>query len=399
MPSDIKLRVLIAAEERSIRDQIRQYLLDQGNFEIAGTAVDGQEAVQLTMLLRPDVALIKADLPIFSGFEASEMIGLAAPEVCRIILGDGTPDTQTWQKAMTSGVRAYVPSPYSDDQLRQALAGVVSAPNRLSAPEFINATDPTLLPKVVTVTGGKGGIGKTTIAVSLATCLAEKHPGKVILCDFYTQFGDVSTMLDITPRKSLSDLTQTTDQIDLDMLEGYMIDQDGGLKILIASTKSQPIDAISVSDAESIIHSLKRAYTHIIIDLPPILHPTTLYVLSHCYQMLLVTNLFDMPTVRDAKELYDTVAGTYMLEDRISLVANRVSKCDRLTLADLERLFGRKVDVQIPNDRRLVSSINQGVPFVKAYARSPLVAAIHQIIDKLDGTNSTVSGLKQGSRR
>ncbi|MBI2844116.1 MAG: AAA family ATPase [Armatimonadetes bacterium] len=374
-----KPRVLIAAKERGLRDQLRQLVLADGSYEIAGTAVDGQEAVQLSVLLRPEVILIKSDLPIFNGFEAAEMIGLAAPEVRSVLVGDGQPDAQILRKAMRSGLRAYLTSPVSEPELREALENLKNIGDRRFTPEYETATDPSQLPKVIVVTGGKGGIGKSTIATSLAMCLAQRFPGKVVLFDMYTQFGDIATMLNITSPKPLCELVQAMDEMDLEMLEGYMVEHETGLKVLVSTTNAQPIDAISVSSAESTLHNLKRAYTYIVVDMPPILHATTLYMLSHCYSLVLVTNLFDMPTVRDAKELYSIVLGDYVPEEKIFLVANRISKYDRLTLSDVERLFGRPVSAQVPNDRRLVSAVNQGVPFVKAYSRSPLVTAVDKI--------------------
>jgi Flp pilus assembly CpaE family ATPase len=129
-----------------------------------------------------------------------------------------------------------------------------------------------------------------------------------------------------------------------------------------------------------------------VVDLPPILHATTLYVLSHCYRMFLVTNLFDMPTVMDTKEFYDILVGDYVPAENVAIIANRVSKYDRLALADLERIFGQKVFAQAPNDQRLVSAVNQGTSFMKAYSRSPLAEAIEKIADSLTREDSQTGG-------
>lgn len=378
-PLNGKIRVLIAAKERGVRDHIRQLVLSDEKYEIAATAIDGQEAVQLAVLHRPNVVLLNAELPIFNGFEAAEMISLAAPEVHTVLMGNRQPDSQDLKKAMMSGLRAYIPSPLVEAEFYQTLERLSRVGEIKGTPAYQTATDPALLPKLIVVTGGKGGIGKTTIATSLATYLAQQNPGKVVLFDLYTQFGDIATVLNISPQKSLCDLVASSEEIDLDLLEAYMTEHVTGLKVLVSATGAQPIDAISVSDAENTIHALKRAYTHIVVDLPPILHATTLYVLSHCYQLMLVTTLFDMPTVRNAKELYDRLVGTYVAEEKIVLVANRVSKYDKLSFADVERTFSKPISARVPNDPRLVSAVNQGVPFLKAYSRSPLVGAIENI--------------------
>lgn len=376
---DGKVRVLIAAKEREVRDHLRQLVLANEGYEVAGTAIDGQEAVQLAVLLRPDIALVKAELPIFNGREAAEMIGLAAPEVCSVLLGDGQPDTKVLEDAMKSGLRAYLPAPYKASELIQTMDSLARVESRRHTQEYHIATDPSRLPKVVVVTGGKGGIGKTTISTSVAVCLAKTNPGKVVLFDLYTQFGDAATMLDLSPTTSLSEIVAATDEIDLETLESAMVEHETGVRLLVSSLTPQPLDAISVAQAEAAIHALKRAYTYIVIDLPPILHATTLYVLANCYQLLLITNMFDMPTLRNAKNMLDKIVGTYVPEEKVAVIANRTSKYDRLNPVDVERMLGRAVAARVPNDPRLVSMVNQGLPFIKAYSKSPMAGAIESI--------------------
>lgn len=378
MPND-RVRVLIAARERELRDSLRETILGNEDYEIAGTAMDGQEAVQLAVLLKPDIVLVNSDLSIFSGMEAAEMIALAVPQTRSVLLGDGEPDDGILKDAMKVGVRAYLPTPVSPNTLLSTLDQLADIAAIRKTKEYRTATNPDLLPKIVVVTGGKGGVGKTTIAVSVAASLAKSHPGRVVLFDLYTQFGDVATVLDITPQKALCDLAKVTNDIDLETLEGYMVEHVTGLKVLVSAIDPRPLDAISVPAAENTLNALKRAYTHIVVDMPPILHETTLYVLSRCYQLLLITNCFDMPTLKNAKELYDKIIGTYVSKEKISVVANRVSKYDRLRVPDVIEALDCSVAAQVPNDPRLVSAINQGVPFIDNYRRSAFVKAVDGI--------------------
>ncbi|MCE5197652.1 MAG: AAA family ATPase [Armatimonadota bacterium] len=378
------IRVLIAARERELRDHLRLILLDNEGYEVVGTAVDGQEAVQLAVLLKPDIALLGADLPIFGGLDVGEMIGLSVPDVRCILLLNEQPDQQTLKQAMKSGVRACLCAPYDKKDVINTVSSLAGISSRRYTQEYINATDPTRIPKVIVVTGGKGGIGKTTMTASIASCLAESNPGKVAILDLYTQFGDVATMLDLQPQRTLSDIVAVSDNIDLEMLESCMLEHKStGVKVLTSSITPQPIDAIGVAHAEATLHALKRGYTYIVIDLPAILHATTLYVLANCYRLLIITNMFDMPNVKNAKELLDKVAGTYLPDDKISIIANRVSKHDRLRQKDVETVLGRRVAASVPNDRRLVVAVNQGVPFMSAYAKSPMVEAVKRIANDI----------------
>ncbi|MEI6512186.1 MAG: AAA family ATPase [bacterium] len=384
-----KVRVLIAAKDRELRDHLRRLVLEFGEYEVTGSAIDGQEAVQLSVMLKPDIALVNADLPIFNGLEASEMISLAVPEVRTVLLGNGQPDAQFLQEAMKAGLRAYVPYPYDAPVLLKTLESVISINKRLDTPQYQAATDPTQIPKLIVVTGGKGGIGKTTMAASISACLAKKYKGKVVLFDLYTQFGDVSTMLDLKPQRCLSDVTAVTNEIDLETLESCMVTQeDTGLKVLVSSLIPKAIDAVSAEQVESTIYALKQGYTYIVVDLPPVLHATTLYVLANCNRLFVITNMFDLPTLRNARELLDKVVGDYVSADRVSVIANRVSKYDDLRLSDAESVLGRPFAAKVPNDRRLVKSINQGVPFMVAYSKSPMADVVESITSEIIQENS-----------
>src|SRR5215212_3350485 len=56
-------------------------------WEIIGQARDGQEAVHMTLSQKPDVVLMDADLPVLDGFEAAQMITLAAPGTLVALIG------------------------------------------------------------------------------------------------------------------------------------------------------------------------------------------------------------------------------------------------------------------------------------------------------------------------
>ena len=62
--------------------------------------------------------------------------------------------------------------------------------------------------RVITVLSPKGGTGKTTIASNLAIGLGRIHPGRVVLVDLDVQFGDVATVLGLTPEHSLADVAK-----------------------------------------------------------------------------------------------------------------------------------------------------------------------------------------------
>ena len=83
-----KIRVLIADDSPTALRSICEYLEFAGTFEIVGTASDGQNAVQLAALYKPDLVLLDLSMPRVNGLEATEQIRLTCPDMRVIIFSD-----------------------------------------------------------------------------------------------------------------------------------------------------------------------------------------------------------------------------------------------------------------------------------------------------------------------
>src|SRR5271157_2315184 len=83
-----KIRVLIADDSPTALRSICDYLEFAGSFEIVGTASDGQNAVQLAALYKPDLVLLDLSMPRVNGLEATEQIRLTCPDLRVIIFSE-----------------------------------------------------------------------------------------------------------------------------------------------------------------------------------------------------------------------------------------------------------------------------------------------------------------------
>jgi len=76
-----KIRVLIADDHRLVRAGIRSLLEGHSDIEVVGEAGSGQEAIEQTMRLQPDVILMDIAMGDLSGLEATQEIKERAPQV------------------------------------------------------------------------------------------------------------------------------------------------------------------------------------------------------------------------------------------------------------------------------------------------------------------------------
>lgn len=367
----MSVRVLIAERDPGLRSQMRETVGSFKGCEVVGLARDGQETIQMAVLLVPHVAIISHDLPGISALQACEILSALAPDVMAILVSNSKSQDRI-DSAMRAGARAVIAKPLDNSQLQTLITELAEVRKRRESPEVLDWKDPSRFPRVVSITGAKGGVGKSTVAVNLAVLLAKRLPNRVALLDLYTQFGDVAAMLNITPKHTIADMESVCDEVDTDLVQSYVTKHPSGVHVLTASVTPLPLNAVSSECLDRLLYVLKRTHRYVILDVPPILHEVTLHALAHSNIILLIANLFDLTTATDTKKIYDALQQEHVSKENIRIVLNRVLKANRLRVADIEQMFGCGILAQIPNDRRLVTAINQGIPLVLSDGDSPI---------------------------
>ena len=80
------LRVMVADDAQFMRVAYKRILDTQEHLEIVGMAADGDEAVRLAELLKPDVAILDIRMPKINGIEAAQKIRTACPDTGIVII-------------------------------------------------------------------------------------------------------------------------------------------------------------------------------------------------------------------------------------------------------------------------------------------------------------------------
>jgi len=116
------MKVLLVDDNRLMLEGL-QNLLEVHNIEVAGLATNGQEAVDMTRQLKPDVILMDIRMPHCDGLTATRLIKAEMPEARIIILTTSTEDQDLFE-AVKSGACGYLLKSMDSDELVEALEQV-----------------------------------------------------------------------------------------------------------------------------------------------------------------------------------------------------------------------------------------------------------------------------------
>jgi len=139
------VRVLLADDQRLVRESLGTLLGLLDGVELIGMACDGEEAVALAAEHRPDVVLMDLRMPRVDGIEATRRLRRCQPEV-RVISLTTYADDESVLGALRAGARGYLTKDASSEDIRAAILTVAAGEAAL---------DPTVQHHVVAAIAGE----------------------------------------------------------------------------------------------------------------------------------------------------------------------------------------------------------------------------------------------------
>jgi pilus assembly protein CpaE len=220
------------------------------------------------------------------------------------------------------------------------------------------------LGRVVTVFSPKGGTGKTVTASNLAAGLA-KQGRKTLLLDLDLQFGDAAIVMGIEPEKTIYDLVVAPGELDVEKLAGYTAKHPCGLDILPAPLRPEDAELVTESKITRLLEVARERYEVIVVDTSPFFHGPMLATLDRTDELLVICGL-DVPTLKNVRLAMQTLELLSFPKSRIRFVLNRANTKVGLSKREVESALQVEITVEIPSDRGVPISVNQGNPAVLA---------------------------------
>jgi AmiR/NasT family two-component response regulator len=124
--SKMSVRILVAEDEAIIRMDLIEMLQGAG-YEVVAAATNGQEAIDLTVEHKPDLAILDVKMPVLDGISAASKIIEIAP----VLMLTAFSQKELVERARDAGVMAYVVKPFTIGDLMPAIEIAMSRHNQM----------------------------------------------------------------------------------------------------------------------------------------------------------------------------------------------------------------------------------------------------------------------------
>lgn len=241
--------------------------------------------------------------------------------------------------------------------------------------------------RVIAVTSGKGGVGKTNITVNLA--MAMSSIGKqVMLMDADLGLANIDVVLGLKPIYNLSHVISGERT-----LEEVIIEGPGGIRIVPASSGVKLMAELSPVEHAGVV----RAFSELSYDIDTMLVDTaagisdSVITFSRASQEVLVVVCDEPASLTDAYALMKVLNRDHGVQ-RFNVLSNMSQSAQegREMFAKLAKTTDRFLDVTlnyigtVPYDEYLVRAVRKQRPVVDAYPRSRSAIALKNLAQKAD---------------
>lgn len=290
------------------------------------------------------------------------------PHVCVLVVGDLT--GLDFYREVTRGVGAaeYLSKPLTREVVARHFGPLAAgrAPTGEAA----------LGGRLLTVTGTRGGVGATTIAVNLAWYFGVTARRHTVLLDTDLHFGTTSFLLNVPPGRGLSMVLRTPERIDILLAERAAQPVTDRLHVLATQDPLGEVHDHAPDVAEALLKALRRRYNFIVADVPFRPLPLNRNLMEQAHRRIVVMEP-TLAAVRDALRLMAMPQGEGT-QRRPILVLNRQGLPGGLNRRQFEDALKVKVDIVIPD---LPKPVGQAATLGKPVAsvRGPFQAAIKDL--------------------
>lgn len=225
--------------------------------------------------------------------------------------------------------------------------------------------------RIIVVTSGKGGVGKTTTSASISTGLA-KRGHKTVVVDFDVGLRNLDLIMNCE-RRVVYDFVNVI-QGEATLNQALIRDKRVDTLYILPASQTREKEALTKEGVEKVINELSEKFDYIICDSPAGIEHGAQMALHYADEAIVVTNP-EVSSVRDSDrilgilqsksrraEMGQDPAKEHLLVTRYN--PERVERGEMLSVADVEEILAVPLLGVIPESQIVLNASNQGLPVI-----------------------------------
>ena len=260
--------------------------------------------------------------------------------------------------------------------------------------KLLNLKDTLPMAKIIVVTSGKGGVGKTTTSASFATGLALRGH-KTVVIDFDVGLRNLDLIMGCE-RRVVYDLINVI-QNEANLNQALIKDKQCDNLYVLAASQTRDKDALTQEGVQKVLNDLKAMdFEFVVCDSPAGIETGALMAMHFADEALVVTNP-EVSSVRDSDRILGMLAsktkraveGLDPIKEHLLITRYNPARVDQgqmLSLEDIQDILRIPLIGVIPESESVLQASNQGVPAVHM-AGSDVSEAYKDVIDRFLGVD------------
>jgi flagellar biosynthesis protein FlhG len=250
-------------------------------------------------------------------------------------------------------------------------------------------------PRIITVTSGKGGVGKSNIVVNLSIAL-QKMGKKVMIFDADIGMGNDDIIMGCSSRYSVFDVISRGKEIEEVVLTGPF-----GVKLLPGGSALTKVDDLTEAQRNLFLSKLTAltGLDYIIMDTGAGVNKSVLGFIACCEDLVIVTTP-EPTSLTDAYSLLKAVKH-FNIKNSAKVIINRSldNKEADMTFNKFNNAVTKFLDMKldylgkIGEDKKLVYAVREQQPVIVSYPNSQVAQDINSIANKIEGMKGKSSGM------
>ena len=331
-------------------------------------ATAGDTVIRQLQQMHPDIVLV--DVTAGDPDAGITAIEILAKESVAIFAVGALSQPQVIIRAMRAGACEFLDRDLASSTLLEAFARLHTS---LQGNKSGGARG-----QLITIMSAKGGCGATTVAVNAAVAL-QKQCSHVALVDL-APLGHASLHLNVRPQFGLADALRNLHRMDASLLEGFMTELPGGLRLLAGLSVPGPLE-VETSDLVLLFDLLLEHYKYVVVDASNRMDKSS-HTICDLSELVLLVVQADVSSLWSAGRVRDFLGGD-PANSRVQLLVNRYRKIAGFSDEDAQAATNCRIFWKIPNQFNAVGpAIDRGNP-VALQNNSEIARSFTELADAL----------------